>query len=221
MDGIDSGKGVYVHNQYSQLTNVTIKNLTVTDWGTGINYENTQNGSIVGINASSNSNYGIYLSSSSNNNLTDNTADSNYYGIFLNGGSNNNVTGNKANSPTVGIHVSSNNNLIYNNRINSTNNYFNSGYSNTLNTSKQPGENIIGGSYLGGNFWAKPDGTGFSETCGDADSDGICDSQYDLGSGVIDYLPLTTTGHGIINPEIDSCTLISLPGTYVLTQGHY
>ena len=89
VDGIDSGKGVYVHNQYSQLTNVTIKNLTVTDWETGINYENTRNGSIVGINASSNSNYGIYLSSSSNNNLTDNTADSNGYGIFLNGGSNN------------------------------------------------------------------------------------------------------------------------------------
>ena len=99
VDGIDaaSSNGVYVHNPYSQLTNVTIKNLTVTDWGTGINYENMQNGSIVGSNANSNY-YGIQLISSSNNNLADNTADSNsYFGIELSG-SNNNLTGNNVKS---------------------------------------------------------------------------------------------------------------------------
>jgi parallel beta-helix repeat protein len=176
VDGIDASgsKGVYVNNPYSQLTNVTIKNLTVTDWGYGINYENTRNGSAVGNNASSNY-YGIQLSSSSNTNLINNTADSNsYFGIELSG-SNNNLTGNNVKS-YWGILAYPENNLIYNNRFNSSYNYFYS--SNTLNTSKQPGENIIGGSYLGGNFWANPDGKGFSETCEDANSDGICDKSW-------------------------------------------
>jgi len=37
---------------------------------------------------------------------------------------------------------------------------------------------------------------GFSETCTDADSDGICDSSYTLASGNVDYLPLRITTGG-------------------------
>jgi len=40
------------------------------------------------------------------------------------------------------------------------------------------GPNIIGGPCIGGNYWKKPDGTGFSETCTDSDGDGICDNPY-------------------------------------------
>ncbi|MCD6381831.1 MAG: hypothetical protein J7L43_02545, partial [Candidatus Aenigmarchaeota archaeon] len=39
-----------------------------------------------------------------------------------------------------------------------------------------------------GNYWGKPDGTGFSDTCTDADGDGICDSSYQLFENNIDYL---------------------------------
>ena len=41
--------------------------------------------------------------------------------------------------------------------------------------------------YLG---WASA--TGFSQTCSDADRDGICDSPYPLDSNNIDYLPLAS-----------------------------
>lgn len=98
----------------------------------------------------------------------------------------------------TGIEIAySSNNLINNNFLNNTNNtrIINSPYlpnsTNTWNTTKQPGTNIIGGSYLGGNYWAKPDGTGFSETCLDSDSDGICDESYELDTNNTDYLPLT------------------------------
>lgn len=53
------------------------------------------------------------------------------------------------------------------------------------------GTNIIGGSYIGGNYWAKPDGTGFSQTCVDSDGNGISDTVYSIDDNNHDYLPLT------------------------------
>lgn len=86
----------------------------------------------------------------------------------------------------------SGNNTIYNNYFNNTNNtLIKSGANNAWNKSKTAGENIVGGPYLGGNYWANPNGTGFSENCIDADRDGIADSSYEIVSGTFDYLPLT------------------------------
>jgi PGF-pre-PGF domain-containing protein len=94
----------------------------------------------------------------------------------------------------------SGNNTIYNNYFNNVNNtLINSDANNTWNTSKIAGESIVGGPYLGGNYWANPNGTGFSENCTDADKDGIADSSYEIVNGTFDYLPLkiipSTTRH--------------------------
>ena len=65
------------------------------------------------------------------------------------------------------------------------------GVGNIFNTTKTSGTNIVGGQYIGGNFWAKPDGTGFSQTAPDADGDGIADTEYIFSGNVsTDYLPL-------------------------------
>gem|GEM_PF-2557380 len=80
-------------------------------------------------------------------------------------------------------------NTIYNNYFNNTNNAVASG-SNTWNITRTIGSNIADGPYLGGNFWAHPNGTGLSQACGDANTDGICDLPYMPGSSNIDYLPL-------------------------------
>jgi parallel beta-helix repeat protein len=84
------------------------------------------------------SSYGIYLDSSSNNNLMNNTANGNYwFGIYLDYSSINTLTNNTANGNYwfgIGLDSSSNNNLM-NNTANS-NNYFgifmNSSSNNTL-----------------------------------------------------------------------------------------
>ena len=81
-------------------------------------------------------------------------------------------------------------NTIYNNLFNNTYNFYFSSAANTWNTTKTSGVNILGGSYLGGNAWYKPDGTGFSQTCNDTNSDSICDETYTLDASNIDYLPL-------------------------------
>ncbi|MFP4112450.1 MAG: NosD domain-containing protein, partial [Candidatus Woesearchaeota archaeon] len=98
--------------------------------------------------------------------------------------------------------------VAYNNLFNNTNNIFSWDFDednlNTWNTTLQTGNRITGaGSYIGGNYYATPAGTGFSETCADADTDGICDSPFNLlnesscTAGVdcsnnTDYLPLSS-----------------------------
>ncbi len=246
IDGIDiySTFGVFVYDSTTGLPNVTVKNVTVTDWDTGIKYESVVNGSITNNTANSNREWGIFLQSSHNimligniasnnsegielidstsNTLSGNNASKNdYNGIRLafSGNANNTFIGNIVNSNQGGIILGagiyggstynilngnivsnngigimlpsfSNDNVVYNNYFNNTNNFEINNSTNTWNTTKTPGTNLISGQYLGGNVWANPGGTGFSQTCADGNSDGICDSSYTLDSNNIDYLPL-------------------------------
>ncbi|MDY6965567.1 MAG: NosD domain-containing protein, partial [Halobacteriota archaeon] len=103
--------------------------------------------------------------------------------------SNNTLTGNTANlNDDSGIRLSSsNNNLIYNNYFNNTINAYDNG-NNIWNTTKTAGTNIIGGPYLGGNYWS--DYTGV-----DIDADGLGDTllPYNSSGNITssgDYYPL-------------------------------
>ncbi|MCC4769518.1 PKD domain-containing protein [Methanosarcina sp. DH2] len=89
---------------------------------------------------------------------------------------------------------------IYNNYFNNTVNVrFGAGRENTWNNSLTRGTNIAGSPYIGGNFWAKPDGTGFSQICVDLDRNGIGDlpykiyeDPYNVYEDEFDYLPLVS-----------------------------
>jgi PGF-pre-PGF domain-containing protein len=102
--------------------------------------------------------------------------------------------------------VNSSRSLVYNNYLNNTNNtaFSHEGMYEYIieepekdpdcvwNISKTEHENIVEGPYLGGNYWALPNETGFSQTHEDADEDGICDLQYNITEDElnIDFLPL-------------------------------
>jgi hypothetical protein len=82
---------------------------------------------------------------------------------------------------------------VWNNVLNNTDNgFFGAAEVGQLNVTRTAGPNIVGGPYLGGNFWAFPNGTGFSETHPDNDGDGFCDEPYVVNpeEGVTDHLPL-------------------------------
>jgi len=111
IDGIDNTDNYGI---YSDQFNTTIKNCNLTDWGPGILFDSGSNkGDIKNVISNSNSN-GISLSSS-NNTLTNITANNNTdYGILSMGTSNNTLINITANNNTLyGIHfwASSNNTL--------------------------------------------------------------------------------------------------------------
>jgi beta propeller repeat protein/parallel beta-helix repeat protein len=82
---------------------------------------------------------------------------------------------------------------IYNNYFNNTINVRLESHGEYIwNNSRTSGTSIVGGPYLGGNYWAKPDGTGFSETCTDSNGDWICDSPYNINESDFDFLPLAS-----------------------------
>jgi len=116
--------------------NVTVKNCIISgfnnvsssNYNAGIHYYNeANNGSIINNTANSNLE-GIFLNSSSGNNITDNIANDNVYqGILLIGSNNNTITNNIAINSTTGIYLGSTsgcsyNTITYNNISNSSQN---------------------------------------------------------------------------------------------------
>jgi len=132
---------------------------------------------------------GICLYSSSNNTLTNNDVFNNKYGIYSRLSNDNFLTNNTINSNVdYGVYLdSSGNNLIYNNYFNNTNNAYDDG-NNIWNITKTAGTNIIGGPYLGGNYWSDYAGE-------DLDGDELGDTliPYNSSGNITnggDYLPL-------------------------------
>ncbi len=155
---------------------------------------------VIAINrAESNTWDGMYIAYSWGNTIASNTVSSNSrHGIWLYSSNDNTLLGNKIeengeDDKNYGIYIySSASNLIYNNLFRNRYNVGFGGiiYSNSWNVTKTEGINVIGGSYIGGNYWSNPSGNGFSDTCSDANSDGICDMPYRL-DGDVDSFPLT------------------------------
>ena len=159
-----------------------------------ISESNTLSGNI----ATNNREYGIILASSIGNSLSGNTASNNERGLYLGSSDCNTILSNIIqNNNIFGLFVCGKCDKIrfFNNYFNDTNITIKNGIGNAYNTTKTAGTNIVGGSYIGGNYWAKPDGTGFSQTAVDKDEDGISDSAYVRITGSIysDFLPLVIT----------------------------
>jgi len=98
-----------------------------------------------------------------------------------------------ANNGNVGILIKdSQNNNIFNNCFNNNENRAFGGmiHYNTWNVLKQPGPNIVGGKYLGGNYWAQPDGQGHSQKFGHNEDEFIINYYTVNGDSNIDYFPL-------------------------------
>jgi parallel beta-helix repeat protein len=195
-----SGIDLYSNANNNTLSNNTVIGVGIIDWDNGISlYQSSWNKLIN--NTVSNCGYrGIFLGTDSSfNSLTLNTVKNNnatYGGIVLyNNANSNTIASNTATNNSYGIYLlNADNNIIYNNYFNNTYNAHDN-HVNFWNTTKTPGANIIGGSFIAGNYWS--DYTGVDNVGGD----GIGDTNLPYNSsGQIanggDYLPLILPSAG-------------------------
>jgi len=138
-----------------------------------------------------------------NNSLTNNATLALTWGLPLDIGTNNNtIRNNTFQDFEVGVYLREENvvwNTIYNNYFDNTHDYDNlySGQYNIWNITKTLGTNIIGGSYLGGNYWSNYTGI-------DNDNDGLGDT---LLPHYGDYHPLV-----YITPVLSNASVEPNPG---------
>ncbi len=176
----------------------TISKNTVSDSDRGIYFKFSKDNILSGNTATGNGEYGIALESSDGNTLSGNTAFKNERGIYFGSSDGNTLSSNTVrNNKIYGFSICGrcDKNIVYNNYFNDNDMIIKSGIGNAYNTAKKAGPNIVGGPYIGGNYWAKPNGTGFSQTAVDKNGDGISDSAYTRITGSIysDNLPLVIT----------------------------
>jgi len=217
----------------SKTSNVSVSNLNSSGNYYGILLYESSNDTLINVTTNNNRWSGIYVLSSFSNTLTNIIGSYNSYGVFFLNSNNSiltNITVNSNSYYGIRLASSSYNNTIKNSFIQYSNlsglffaisqynlfynNYFNNSaqYSNTtgnltnfFNTTKTAGTNIVGGSYIGGNYWASPNGMGFSQTCASS-TDGICDTAYSLDGLNYDYLPLTCTENWSCSTTWSACS---------------
>lgn len=109
-------------------------------------------------------------------------------------------------------HNSCDNVTFYNNIFNTTQSYGGDNVQGNIyfNTTKTLGTNIIGGAYIGGNYWS-------NYLFSDADGDGIGDNAYKVDSTHYDYLPLTNDNCFALDGE----KTFALSGTYNICNATY
>ncbi len=231
VDGTGTGDsiGISVRNPEG-VRNVTIRNIRVRDWERGVSLEGAVDssvessvlegnlfcGAVFYLNATGNTlagctvtgnGYGLVLSAGASDcAVRDNRIENNECGLYLYDSDGVTVTKNiVAGNWDCGVcYYLSGGGSVYDNRFDNSRNVVFDGEpiaANAWSVEPRNGLNIAGGPLVGGNYWARPDGTGFSEVIADSDSDGFSDVPLDLAPGNVDAHPLAPSVGFIPTPE--------------------
>ena len=163
LGGMQGACGILVNG----ARQVTLSNIRVRDWVYGVFYDQAPDGRIERLSISNASFSGLVVSTGSDRCE---------------------VTGSILSGNTCGLYLASVSGCrIWNNRFASADDVVFGGicYPNEWNITRRPGDNIVGGPNLGGNWWE-----GVSAMLPDEDHDGIGDQSVPLAYGNVDSAPL-------------------------------
>ena len=211
IDGSGNYTVVYVETNWINISGFTIQNSEY--WGIVLEWckFNTISDNIISDNV-----YGLFLHHSHCNTITGNYIFSNsYYGISLYQLCNNTIISNNNYNSN---RYSSGANIIYNNYFDNARNAEDDWY-NIWNITKTLGTNIIGGQWLGGNYWSDYKGE-------DLNGDGLGDTKLPYKYGMKkggDWLPLTNQPPSapIINGPTHAKVGVEYTYTFNSTYGFY
>ncbi|WP_232460759.1 NosD domain-containing protein [Thermococcus barossii] len=177
-------RGIYLS---STVKSTIINNTIVEPLYSGIFLKGSSDANIIaGNRIEESAEDGITIQSSEGNVIENNTLTLNERGVSV-FGNENTIRSNVIANNSLGIYsADTRGNLFYNNYLSNEQNAIDVG-NNHWNTTKKPGKNIIGGPYIGGNYWSDYDGK-------DTNGDWIGDTQLPHTSGGNvrngDWLPL-------------------------------
>lgn len=186
--------GVLVHAPAGRVRNVTIRNLNLRDLQYGCYFWNTENTSVEGCRIVSCA-FGITCNPTFRGCITASRLEGNDYGFAISGGSGEPVlrSNRVTDSLRAGIYLyRTRGGLIADNYLENARNVYVGEQATGINwtAGPRPGRSVAGGPVLGGNFWGRPNGDGFSQTETDADQDGITDRTYRVSGYMVDTRPL-------------------------------
>jgi PKD repeat protein len=193
-DLADNSCGILVHAPAGRIRNVTVRNLRVRDLQYGCYFWNTEGGGVSDCLVES-CTYGITFNPGMRGCVTACRLENNDYGIVLSGRSlypeivSNRIT----DSIRTGLYLlrTRGGQITDNYLVNNRNVYVGDQVSGiNWSSGTRRGRSIAGGALLGGNFWGRPNGHGFSQTVADADANGIGDRTYPVAGSMVDRFPL-------------------------------
>lgn len=194
--GVDAPNscGVLVHSTAGIVRNVTVRNLNIRDLQYGCYLWKTANTSLEDCRIVS-CTFGITFNPAERGCVTACWLEENEFGIAISGGSiaptirSTRVT----DSLRTGVYIYSTRGgeIVDNYLVNTRNVYVDDRATGiSWSAGPRPGRSVAGGRVLGGNFWGRPTGRGFSQTMPDTNGDGICDRTYRVAGYMVDTLPL-------------------------------
>jgi|GEM_PF-6438472 len=203
IDGMGSSTAILVSNfadiyDYEVLTNVTIKNITVTEWYWGVKFDYVKDSRIENSSFSGNEE-AIQLFESSNNLIANNTFTNNREGVLAYSDSINNVIkfNTFSGSMWYGLEIDGGNIIYLNNFIDNSENILNYG------TNRFVSPELITYTYNGRTFTNYLGNYYDDYTGNDADRDGIGDTPYVIDLNNQDQYPLVEPFENYFRPSIN------------------
>lgn len=202
----DTNSAIVVNHDSSDTT---IHKATITGCGIGVTLEHSQGIALSDSNINTCEVYGVQAGDVQDLTISGTSISDNKYAAItlanINGFTiNSNVLARTSIGAALQLSSGVVNGLIYDNLFQSRENVVKPSAANIVwYIEKQPGTNIMGGPYLGGNYWGGAEGqSGFSDTVSDTEGYGIADMPYEIDEYNIDKYPLHKTEKTSLPSEI-------------------